>query len=304
MNELDQLTRFRDDTPEMTNRALAQGRLRVMKEIRGRTDRAAARPFRRRVGIVVVAGALGLGLAGSQLLGVTGPGPEARAATVLNAAADAAADAANRTPMPAPRPGQFVYQRIVHVTSGMRQTVETWTSADGTRAGLVRSRGFLGTQTTTIDRYDPAAGLRAAPYTVLAKLPTDPDALLKTLYADPGVREQVRQNKVSADVEVWGLLRGLVESAPPAQKAALFLAAAKIKGITYVAEARDAAGRTGEAVGLDDPRLGNVQLIFDKSSHAFLGERIIGRGSTAAVAFNDAVQQVAVVERAGETPRP
>lgn len=86
---------------------------------------------------------------------------------------NAAANALGEKSVPVPRPGQFVYLRTVHVTGGLRQTAETWSSEDGTRAGLTRSRGFLGSQTLPIDVYDPAKGLQGAPYTVLAELPTD-----------------------------------------------------------------------------------------------------------------------------------
>lgn len=87
-----------------------------------------------------------------------------------------------------------------------------------------------------------------------------------------------------------------------AQKAALFKAAAKINGITSVADATDAAGRPGEAVGLTDPRLGSIQFIFDKSSHAFLGERILASGNSDHVVLNDAGERTAVVDRAGQEP--
>jgi hypothetical protein len=297
--ELDALIRFRADTPAMTHRTLVQGRLRVMDEIHGKPARGLGRVPRRRAAILAGA-AVGLGLVGSQLVGLTGTGPTAQAATVLTAAASAVESSSG----PAPRQDQFVYLRILHVTSGMRQTMEIWTSADGSRQGLSRSRGFLGSNELPVETYRPAEGLRQAPYTVLAKLPTDPAALLKVLYADPAVSQDVTHNKVSRDVAVWGLIRDLVQNAPAVQKAALFKAAATIHGITYVADAADAAGRSGEAVGLPDPRLGSVQFIFDKTTHAFLGERILAQGSTTKVQFNDTVERVAVVDKAGQAPTP
>ncbi|GIM96219.1 CU044_5270 family protein [Paractinoplanes toevensis] len=298
MDEFDVLTQLRQDTPAMSARARAQGRLRLLGEIEGRRRESRWLPARRTMlaaaGVVI----LTVAILGYQVVGSPDGGSTAEASTVLQAAAAVAG-----VPAAVPRAEQFTYVEVVHVTSGGRQRVQEWRSVDGSRPGLIRSSGFLGSTSGAIAPYDPAAGLRTAPYAVLAKLPTDPAALARVLGEDPYVQDSVRYNNVSRDVGIWSLVRELVETAPPAQKAALFQAASTIKGITYVPTATDAAGRTGEAVGLDDPRLGNVQFLFDRDTHAFLGERILNHGSTTSIQFNDAIQQTGVADTAGSVPR-
>lgn len=299
MNEIDELTRLRQDTPPMSAHARARGRLRLQAEIEGSAAAPRRRPVARRVALLGAAVvALTAALVGYQIVGPPEAGSTAEAATVLQRAAAVAGATAAR----APQPDQFTYVDVVHVTGGERQRVQTWTSVDGSRPGLIRSAGFLGARSEEIPPYDAAAGLSTAPYAVLAKLPTEPAALLNVLQADPYVKNDVRSNGVSRDVGVWSLIRELVETAPAPQRAALFQTASRIEGITYVATATDAAGRAGEAVGLGDPRLGSVQFIFDKRTHEFLGERILNRGSTTQVQFNDAVQQTGIVDKVGDTP--
>jgi hypothetical protein len=299
VNEIDALSRFRPDTPTMSPHAQAHGRLRLIGEINARPARTHRwLPGRRSLLLAGIATVLTVAVLGYQVVGPPTAGSAAEAATVLNRAAAAVFPASG----PAPRADQFIYLDVLMVTSGMKQRTQTWTAVDGSRPGLIQSAGFLRTRTTKITPYDQANGLHDAPYAVLAKLPTDPEALLGVLYDQPWVKEQMRANHLTRDTAVWNLLRELVVAAPPVQKAALFETAARIKGITYVKNAVDAAGRSGEAVGLDVRGLGNVQFIFDRTTHAFLGERILDPGSTTRVQFNNAIQQTAVVDTAGKLP--
>lgn len=299
MNEIDALDQFRENTPAMSARAQVQGRRRLNEAITGeRPGRRRGLLARRTLLLGAAAATLSVAVVAYGVVGQPGPDSTAAAATVLQRAAGAISPESG----PAPRPGQFIYLDILRVTSGMKQRVQTWTAVDGSRPGLIRSDGFLGKDTSPVPPYQPEQGLHQAPYTVLSALPTDPTELVQILYADPHVRGQMRANNLSREVAVWDTLRSLVETAPPAQKAALFKAAAQIKGIVYVESATDAAGRTGEAVGLEDPRLGSVQFIFDRDSHEFLGERTMRRGSTTEVQFNATVQRTAVVDAAGRLP--
>jgi len=299
MNDLDVLTGIRHDTPAISARARHQGRNRLLDEIGGSRPRASRwRLARRPMLLTGAAAAITAVLVAFQVAGTPAKNSTAEAATVLTLAASAV----TITPAIAPRSDQFIYLDVVHVTGGMTQHVQTWTSVDGSRPGLIRSAGFLGNSSTVSPRPDPAHGLRQAPYAVVAELPTDPQALLRALYADPYVEEQMQHNGISREVAVWSMLRDLVETAPGAQKAAMFKAAALIPGITHVEHATDAAGRSGEAVGLEDPRLGSIQFIFDTHTHAFLGERVMDPGSTTSVQFNDAVQHTGVADKPGVVP--
>lgn len=297
-NDLDALARFRQDTPPMSSPARAQARRRLTDEINGsRARRPRSTAARRTTILAGAAAAIGLALVGSQLTGMVGTDSTAQAATVLAAAA-AAIHPSSDSP---PRKGQFVYLRSAHVdsTGGERDTVESWTPSDGSQPSLVRSRGVLFNDDHWLPPYQPGSSLYQAPYTVLAGLPTDPAALLKILYADPMVRVEMDKGR-SRELATWTLLRHLVATVPPTRKAALFRAAAKIPGITYLNHATDADGRTGEAVGLFDPNLsGTINLIFDRQTHAFLGELVLSRGHQE---FNSALEKTAVVDRVGQRP--
>ncbi|MFF0297768.1 CU044_5270 family protein [Kitasatospora sp. NPDC004614] len=170
-----------------------------------------------------------------------------------------------------------------------------------------RSSGGLSSQDSVVEPQQASPSLYAdPPYDKLAKLPTDPDALLEILYADPFVHWMTDAKNMTREVAVWTILRSLMGGPCPApQKAALFRAAAKIPNISYHEEATDALGRTGEAVSLLDPKVGIVQLILDRKTHAFLGERILGRpgeGHDGTVAFNSAVRKIALVDAVGQLP--
>ncbi|GAA2143010.1 CU044_5270 family protein [Kitasatospora kazusensis] len=304
-NDTDVLARFRQDVPAMSAQARFQGRQRLEAAMSGQGGRPLRRPRTRRVlASAGVALALAGGVIGYQIAGPAGADTSAQAAEVLNDAAVTAAATAHTVVGLKPRPDQYIYLDVLHTTSGMNDRTQSWTSADGTRQGLVRTSGFMGDHSSPIDPYKSGDSLRDAPYLVLAKLPTDPDALLRILYADPAVLGDQQHNGTKADVALWGLLRDLVENVPAAQEAALFKVAAKVPHISYSDNATDAAGRPGVAVGLPDPRLGTIQFVFDRSSHAFLGERILSPGSTTQVEFNDTVQRTAVVDKPGQLPNP
>lgn len=300
MSEIDVLTSLRRDTRTMSTRAQIQGRLRLTGQIttqRSGTPRWL--PTRRALLLTAVAALLSAAVFGYQIVGPPTAGGTAEAATVLNQAAAAVSVA----PGPPPRPEQFMYLEVQHVTGGQTQRVQTWTAVDGSRPGLIRIQGFAGTSTHHVVRYDPADGLRTAPYTVLAKLPIDPALLLRILSDDPYVLDQRQHNSLSRAAAIWSLLREIVAMAPPPQKAALFKVASQINGIAHVKHATDAAGRAGEAVGLNQPGLGNVQFVFDTNTHTFLGERILNPGSATDVQFNTAVRRTAVVDTPGTSPR-
>jgi hypothetical protein len=307
MDEITQLTTFRADTAPMTARAHFRGHQRLMDEIAD--QRAGRRGPRLRSGLrsglrsrrTLIAAALTLaitgGVIGSQIAGPGATETSAQAISVLNQAADALSDA------PTPRPDQFVYTDVLHTTGSALDTTvdQSWRSVDGSQAGLSKESGGYN-QTSTIAPHAPmlpGAALLNDPYDALAQLPTDPDKLLQTLYADPWVHEQQVNNHVSRGVAVWFDIRVLMVTSPTPLQAALFRAAAKIPHITYTADATDALGRSGEAVGLYDSRVGTVQLILDRNTHKYLGERAIESGK---VAISNAVRTVAFVDKAGQLP--
>jgi hypothetical protein len=106
-------------------------------------------------------------------------------------------------------------------------------------------------------------------YTLLKRLPTDPERMRDWLYT-VGYGGDRR-----TDEEAWSYLVELLGESylPAAQRAALFQAAGGIGGVTAVENAEDAAGRTGIAVGRVGPDGVRQDLIFDPRTYEFLGER-------------------------------
>jgi hypothetical protein len=101
--------------------------------------------------------------------------------------------------------------------------------------------------------------LREPTYTYLTTLPTDPDALLATIRAAVGVPAGSKPGAVpDPDMEVFSIIGGLLSQAgmlPPQLGGALYRAAARIPGVTLVADAVDAAGRHGIGVRRARPPL-------------------------------------------------
>jgi hypothetical protein len=234
------------------------------------------------------------------------------AATLL----DQAAEVASATPVVTVRDGQFAYvkskvqtsqfwtdSRMVptKVVTGPLRERQTWYSADGSRPGLV------------IDPQGPQARFTTAPIAApslkdptsayLATLPTDPDALLKKIYAEATVAG--KDPDAAAFDEIGTLLREQI--APPQVGAALFRAGGRIPGVTVIDDVTDATGRHGVGVAR---QAGDVQWqwIFDPSSHVFLGERQVVThagpyGKAGDVLLQAAVEQRAAVDTAGEEPK-
>lgn len=295
-DEIDELASFRRDMPPMSARAYQAGRRRLREETTRRSAQRARMPLRR----LVISGALAASLAaGFGAYEIAGPhgSQNAAAAEVL----DHAATAADAGTALHPRSDQFVYRKLLVVTDGLKGTTQTWESADGSKPGLRRSSGDLGNTNSPLPRYQPQNGLMAAPYLVLAELPTNPHELLPVLERDPSVTSRASSGPKQT-LAVWSLIRELIEKAPPSQQAALFRTAALLPGIQLLESAVDADGRTGVAIGLDDPRVGRVEMVFDSTDDHYLGERIVKDDKPDDLLFNGALQTTAVVGRVGELP--
>ncbi|MFI1923682.1 CU044_5270 family protein [Streptomyces sp. NPDC020377] len=150
-----------------------------------------------------------------------------------------------------------------------------------------------------------AAGFDRPTYAWLAALPTDPDALLKLLYADTRVEEG--EDK---DQEVFGRIGDLIgeQIMPSATAAAFYKATARIPGVTEVADAVDAVGRHGIAIAREDTRHGTrTEWIFDPGTLDYLGVRTVfsrdtERAEAGTVYDTSAVLERAVVDKSGQVP--
>ncbi|MFE5816119.1 CU044_5270 family protein [Streptomyces sp. NPDC056479] len=224
------------------------------------------------------------------------------------------------------KPGQYVYVESKSADSFIRtvgdksslashalHTRQVWESPDGTKGWLIDPAVNDGPEGETLSLPDeqgntPEATLNGPSYDYLAKLTTDPDALLAKIY------KETKGMGNSPDQQAFTTIGDLLgESYPPAELyPALFKAAAKIPGVVVVDDAVDAAGRHGVAVArLDETSGQREEWIFDRKTHVFLGERTVQvRKSTGTdalitpgtVLYTSAIMQRAIVDEMKQTP--
>ncbi|WP_155372539.1 CU044_5270 family protein [Catellatospora vulcania] len=253
--------------------------------------------------------------------GGSGPAAQAQAADIL---AGAAEQARHQPDVPV-RGDQFVHVESVATVLGMNEATKqsstaviarrVWLSVDGTRDGLIQQRprsggdwtdtalpgchGGVVTQTkggvTVTNACTPTPAYRGG-------LPTDADAMLAHLYR---IADE-QPNKNPRDQRAFTAAVDLVAEAylSPASLAAVFGAVARIPGVSVVGDVTDEAGRDGVAVALHEVQGTRAELIFDRDSHAYLGNRSValqdGDGLRAGqVMYSAAVLTVEIVDRAG-----
>lgn len=218
-------------------------------------------------------------------------------AATLNRIADAAA----REPAVAIRPDQYAYtESTVSSTRPMEEKTfdgpvelialhqrQTWIPQDASEKGLIREHGQ--DIPLTLATGDLS-------YEQLAKLPTDPAALLNWLYTRQDDRDPSR---------AFNQIQNLMSEAfvPPATRAALYRATALIPGVRVVSDSVDAADREGVAVAFDADGE-RTEWIFDKDSLAYLGTRDYlitdsSRGKAGTLLSTSAVVTQKVADQAG-----
>ncbi|WP_328890400.1 CU044_5270 family protein [Streptomyces sp. NBC_00316] len=294
-------------------------------------------PSRRRLPrLALMVPATSLALAGALVVTFSGSGhssaPAAKSAVssparVTNASVTLGriADAAMKTDATPVQENQFVYvRRLVRenkgtfggpVVLGAAHKDERWLAQ---KPGLVTTTGWLRSSgkdammpgqlgpMTTASPVRP--GVWYPTYAWLASLPTDPDALLKLLYTQTRVEKGDSKDE-AVFVTVGDLLFNAIM--PPATASALYKAAAKIPGITWIPDAADAAGRHG--IGITRRDAGSATrsvLIFNKDTLAYTGSQSYfishaanASGTTGDVLFGiDAVIERGVVDRHDEVP--
>ena len=230
------------------------------------------------------------------------PASSASAAEILNQAALAA----EREPALLARPDQFVFTEWtseVPVDPPQTRRLQRWRSADGTRDGVLRWR-LEGETSGWHEEVQPVSEQPGPGYRT--DLPSDPEQMLRYLYAqrpkvcdgngwclhykpgDPDVAD------FTAFITATDMLDTYV---PPAARAALFQAIARIPAMTVVRNVHDAAGRPGIAVRhhIDNEF---IDLIFDPVTYQYLGGGISLSGQT----YRTTNRRVAIVDRAGQLP--
>ncbi|MGW0756449.1 CU044_5270 family protein [Streptomyces sp. NPDC002814] len=142
---------------------------------------------------------------------------------------------------------------------------EVWLSVDGSEQDMLHDP-VVRADHELLEKDTPGIPSNTN-YRHLQTLPTDPDRMFDWL-------NSVSEGSDSKDEANFVLVGDLARESlmPPAQAAALYRAAGKISGVFVIDDAVDAAGRHGVAVArVDDGE--RVELIFDKKTMKFLGER-------------------------------
>ena len=324
MDELDLIRAFRNDVPAPSPAA----RERALRELRGASGKRGRGP-RARVVLPIAGAAAAAASAAVLLLGPTGDGltPEANAAERLRQVAAVAESA------PDPRaigPGQFWYQRSLeaHLTTSAADdgrapfsliqphVREQWIGRDGGGRVRTRDRGeprFPGPRDRSrwLAAGSPALsagmdvplvnedaggtapgffiGSQQISYRDLRALPADDDALHALLLRVAGGQGE----------RLFVVIGDLLRSAPLSSdvRGALYRVTARIPGIRVLDDVRDAAGRTGVGIAVDDGGVRSV-LIYDPETGELLGEQsiLLERGNHVAAAPGAVIGEAAYLE--------
>ncbi|MET8261919.1 CU044_5270 family protein [Micromonospora sp. NPDC005205] len=248
------------------------------------------------------------------------PPPTASASEIFHLAADAA----RQQPELTARPDQYVFtESLVTIRdlpdSGPYQTIrnQLWQSAGGVAYTKGRYRpeadpnGWGELRELRIDdAADPTKELDAfQPPAYHGDLPTDPDELLRYLREHPvdlHLPEGADEEALYADESMaYTTARSMLDGyVPPRALAALYEVLAREPGATVIsADVVDAAGRHGVAIRMPGVIAGNVDLLFDRDTHVFLGRRhsVIRHGKES-LESAAALLRVAIVDRPGQVP--
>ncbi|MGI8329839.1 CU044_5270 family protein [Actinomadura scrupuli] len=275
-------------------------------------------PSRRTTFRLVAAG----GVAGAVIAGVgavvaTSDGrphhPAATPVTETQQVLNAAATFALKQPFTAPRPGQWVYTQTLYRRSGVpgrgqviapgsplnTQVDREWVRADGKRMAMY-DHGKLVISAT-------GGGMPPIDYATVAKLPTDPDAMLAWARADrtPGDRN-------GGAFQLLGSLLLNNGALPPGQTAAAYRAMARIPGVTVDRTAKDGAGHKAVSVSFLIEGWAKEEILLDPSTYAYQGHRTTvaqnhtmpdgGRFLKGAVESYSVRLAAGVVDRPGQRP--
>ncbi|MFE3071827.1 CU044_5270 family protein [Streptomyces sp. NPDC059247] len=293
---------------------------------------APARPVRRAllIGVPVTAAALTAVFAVGTLTQGGGPATpglveaavvqvEAGSTVELVSTVQRIASAATERPTPEPKPGQYIYvnSKVSFMSAshnfdtGEEKTWvqplhqrEIWRSPDGLK-GWLDEPGYQDEGGITLDHDGPNSKPvngkdipGAAPshrsYDWLKAQPTDPDALLKSIYAKGG-------GPRDRDQQAFQEIRSIIgeQLVPARTAAALYRAAAKIPGVVVVRNSEDAAGRTGLALARLDPQYGErLELVFDRTTFAYLGSRGVQVKEFGGVKPGTVTERTAILDRA------
>lgn len=204
------------------------------------------------------------------------PGPVANAADVLNRAAAAA-----EMDPSAPRPDQWIFtedkQRFpaigTHLITPKTPLVNfdsmTWRRVDGKQYAELQKKPMGDGKLRIVD----GSGWKHN-YATLATMPTDPSRLADWVLAMDHERvESAKERAPTLSMEYAALLRD--GAAPPKAEAVIFRAIKLLPGVTLKENAVDLEGRKAIAVGLVTNDYLQEEILLDRKTYRYLGERTI-----------------------------
>ncbi|MFC7569669.1 CU044_5270 family protein [Actinomadura namibiensis] len=289
-DEIDLFRRARPEAPAYDPAAKAGLRERLAAQTIEETPVRTRRPVRRfaAVGALTAAMAVGVTVVQNVEWGGGAPGPDGRSRpVVLGPVANAAAgefaakaiDRANAESPATPRPDQWGYVKSVHAESSKgtggrlfgppdrRVTEESWRRVDGTQSatvvrGKVQVRPVTDLERSAVPRND---------YPYLLSLPTDPKALLDTVY------KATESHPVDRNAAAFGAIEAFMRDAalPPRLRAAMYGALAKIPGIQFERRAADILGRPGVTFSVVEEGYLRSEIMIDPRTYEYLGHRTV-----------------------------
>jgi hypothetical protein len=248
------------------------------------------------------------------------PPPTASASEIFRQAAEAA----RRQPEITAQPDQYVFTEILTTTrekpdSGPYVTnrLQLWQSAGGVAHTQRRSRlesapnGWSELEVLRPrDPSNPTRELDEFPSPAYhGDLPADPDQMLSYLREHPydlhlsagADEEAVYGDESMPYTTARSMLDGYV---PPRSLSALFEFLSREPGAVVISgDVVDTAGRHGVAIRMPGVIDGNVDLIFDRDTHVYLGTRSsVIRDGKESLESAQALLRVAIVDRPGQLP--
>ena len=290
MNDLDLVGTVLDEVPEPAPARLAAGRARLIAAAAEPVARRRASRTARRlllpasltaVAAAAMAAVLVAALAGGPAAGGSsrsGAGT-AQSASLMAKVLAAAARAVAAEPVTEPKPGQWIFDRVVEARTGQRaQASNSWITFDGTKSAYPLTEDPLPAGAP------PGPGALAAfdhnitpmtAYNALAALPASPAALLAAVDA-----ELARTGETFFGVCGWAtakpqrefawlgqlLWNAAIFGAPSAALAAVYRAIATIPGVAVNQRVTDAAGQP--TIGIID----SLAQADDQALTAFQGQ--------------------------------
>jgi hypothetical protein len=256
-------------------------------------------PSRRRAWLrrpVLVAGGLTVAAAAAAVVVGIGPGqnghapPQQSSIRLTGEVLDKAARSTETQPAtPEPKPKQWLHWTVFefdqHGESGGKPA-ELWERFDGSQSAALEKGKLVVDPKEAVRPGDDGSPMGA--YRILAALPTDPQAMLTTLYRKVG--SDPRGEGVSGDSRAFENIKQLLAnspvSPPPRVQATMYRALARIPGVTVRTSVEYAPGRT--AIGIYAPPSPNRTpnaILLDPATYRMIG----GLGSGGAATRSAAV---------------